>query len=273
MYNFLAIDIMQVVFPTVVLVTIAVVFAVLLAYLGKVLSVERDAKIDEVRALLPGSNCGGCGSAGCDNFAETLVAGGTVVSACTQMNNDNLAKIAEILGVTAEGGVPTVAVVRCNGGNACKDKYTYLGYGNCIANELVSGGSKSCAWGCIGMATCSKLCNYGAINVNGDGVSVVDPKKCVNCGLCISQCPKSIITRIPASAKIVVACMNQDKGKDVMSICAHGCIACTLCVKACEFDAIKMVNNLPVVDHDKCTGCFKCVEKCPKNVIHKREVE
>ena len=273
MYNFLAIDVMQIVFPTVVLVGIAVVFAVLLAFLGKVLSVERDVKIDEVRALLPGSNCGGCGSAGCDNFAETLVKGDAPITACTQINKDNVKKIGEILGVEAEGAEPTVAVVRCNGGNACKDKYTYLGYGNCIANELVSGGTKACAWGCIGMATCSKLCNYGAIEVNGDGVSVVNPDKCVSCGLCIKECPKGIITRVPRSAKIYVACMNHDKGKAVMSVCANGCISCGICAKVCEFGAITMVDNLPVVDYSKCTGCYKCVEKCPKNVIHKREVK
>ena len=59
-----------------------------------------------------------------------------------------------------------------------------------------------------------------------------------------------------------------DKGKPVMDACQAGCIGCTLCVKQCENGAIEMDNNIPVIDYNKCTGCGKCAEKCPKKVIH-----
>ncbi len=251
----MTIDIMKVVIPTLVLVGIAGLFAVLLAYLGKVLTVERDVKIDEIRALLPGSNCGGCGTAGCDNFAEMVVAGKVKASACAQVTKENAKKIGEILGTDDGGAEPTVAVVMCNGGNACKDKFDYLGYGNCQANELVSGGTKACAWGCIGMTSCSRVCNYGALDVNGNGVSEIDPEKCKSCGLCIKECPKGLIKRIPKSAKIYIACSNHDRGKDVIQTCTNGCIACGLCVKNCPEGAIVMDNNLPVIDYSKCIGC------------------
>lgn len=40
------------------------------------------------------------------------------------------------------------------------------------------------------------------------------------------------------------------------------CTACGLCVKACPFDAIKIVDKIAVIDYDKCTLCGACVEPC-----------
>ncbi|MCL2219439.1 MAG: RnfABCDGE type electron transport complex subunit B [Chitinispirillia bacterium] len=51
-------------------------------------------------------------------------------------------------------------------------------------------------------------------------------------------------------------------------ICPDGCLGLGSCVKACQFDAIKINSNeLAVVDHEKCCGCGKCVPACPRNVI------
>ena len=42
-------------------------------------------------------------------------------------------------------------------------------------------------------------------------------------------------------------------------------IPCNPCVDACPFDAISMkdINDLPVVDFDKCAGCGQCIGVCP----------
>ena len=50
-------------------------------------------------------------------------------------------------------------------------------------------------------------------------------------------------------------------------LCSYGCMGFGSCVKACQFDAIHVVNGLAVVDRDKCKACGKCVEVCPKNLI------
>ena len=50
------------------------------------------------------------------------------------------------------------------------------------------------------------------------------------------------------------------------------CIGCGICVEACPFDAIDMVNNKAVIG-DKCTVCGVCVEKCPVGAIEQDEVE
>lgn len=49
--------------------------------------------------------------------------------------------------------------------------------------------------------------------------------------------------------------------------CDHGCLGYGSCVKACNFDAIHVVNGVAVVDKDKCKACNACVTACPKNLI------
>ena len=43
----------------------------------------------------------------------------------------------------------------------------------------------------------------------------------------------------------------------------ENCTACTLCVKACQDDALRMEGDKPVRDWDKCISCGDCVKVCP----------
>ena len=54
-----------------------------------------------------------------------------------------------------------------------------------------------------------------------------------------------------------------------MAVCSAGCIACHLCEKTCEHDAVHVIDNIAYIDQEKCTGCGGCAEKCPKKVIIK----
>ena len=265
----LLIEIEKILFPTLVLFSVALIFGVLIVVLSRVLSVEKDVKIAEVRSFLPGANCAACGKAGCDDFAEAIVKNGADISQCTQLTKEKSMKISEIMGLGGDGVEESIYVVKCCGGSNCQDKYDYIGYGDCISNEILSGGSKACDFGCMGKTTCSKICPYYAIGMTGEGYSKIDPEKCKACGLCAKECPKRLIQKMPKTGSIYVACSNKGKGRDITSVCKTGCIACGLCVKACEFDAIVMVDNLPVIDYNKCTACLKCLEKCPRNVIKK----
>ena len=47
----------------------------------------------------------------------------------------------------------------------------------------------------------------------------------------------------------------------------NGCIGCKMCEKACQFDAVKVLDNVAHIDPEKCTGCGACAAKCPKKVI------
>lgn len=67
MLNFIsAVNPMTILYSTLVLLVLALVFGVTLAVLGKKLAVHEDERIKQVREKLSGANCGGCGYAGCD---------------------------------------------------------------------------------------------------------------------------------------------------------------------------------------------------------------
>ena len=56
----------------------ALLAAVLLYVVSLFFKVEEDPRIDLVVGVLPGANCGGCGFAGCRNFAEACVKAGGI---------------------------------------------------------------------------------------------------------------------------------------------------------------------------------------------------
>lgn len=49
--------------------------------------------------------------------------------------------------------------------------------------------------------------------------------------------------------------------------CSFGCLGYGSCVKACQFDAIRIVNGIAVVDKEKCKSCGQCVLECPRHII------
>jgi len=258
----------DILWPVAILGGLAVFFGVVLAYASKKFAVETDPKIDEVRAVLPGANCGACGYPGCDGLAEAIATGKAPVNACPVGGADVAKKVGEIMGVVAEETERMVARVICGGDcDNAKEKYEYQGIQDCKAAEILAGGSKSCRFGCTGLGTCERLCPFDAIHVV-KGIAVVDEEKCTACGICIENCPKKIIELVPVSKLVRVLCKNTDKGKAVVEVCKVGCIACQKCVKACQFDAMTFENNLAKIDYSKCTNCMVCAEVCPTKTIY-----
>lgn len=49
--------------------------------------------------------------------------------------------------------------------------------------------------------------------------------------------------------------------------CSYGCLGCGTCFDVCEFNAIRMINGIAVINKENCTACNKCVEICPKKII------
>ncbi|MBQ1858947.1 MAG: hypothetical protein IKQ50_00525 [Paludibacteraceae bacterium] len=74
------------------------VAAGLLYVVSLIFKVEEDPRIDLVTAVLPGANCGGCGFAGCRNFAEACVkAGGIDGLACPVGGEPTMEEVKKVL--------------------------------------------------------------------------------------------------------------------------------------------------------------------------------
>ena len=80
---------------------IGFILGLLLGLFKKIFAVKVDPKIQEIRDVLSGGNCGGCGYAGCDSFAAAVVAGEAPVNGCIAGGAGCAEAIARILGVEA----------------------------------------------------------------------------------------------------------------------------------------------------------------------------
>ena len=245
---------------------VSLLIGLLLGFAGRVFYVKVDERIEKVRAALPGSNCGGCGFAGCDACAAAIVAGEAPVNACP---GGDVEAIAAVMGVEASADERLVAYVHCTGTcDKAVQEYNYYGAADCRQAAMAPGhAGKACSYGCFGLGSCVKVCPSDAISIC-DGVAVVDESKCISCRQCVNICPQHIISMRPESAAVEVCCSSNAPGKEVKAVCSGGCIGCGICQKQCPADAIHVENNLARVDHDKCTGCGVCQEKCPVKVIH-----
>ena len=244
------------------------IFGALLAIVGRIFRVEEDPKKAAVRECLPGANCGGCGFAGCDAYAEQVASGNAPVDKCPVGGDAVAQQIAEIMGVEAGKREKRIATVRCRGSlDRCKLRFDYDGPRDCKSAALVAGGDKACEYSCLGFGDCEAACPFGAIHVVEGRLAAVNEEKCVGCGVCLTACPRGVLQLMTASHPVHSACSAHLSGKVVREACKAGCIGCGKCQRACKFGALRLVDNLPDIDFDKCRRCMQCVDACPTGAI------
>ena len=255
---------------------LGLIFGLVLAAASKVFYVYTDPRLDALNESLPGANCGGCGYAGCNGYAEAVLKGEAAIGLCSSGGNECAQAMAEIMGVKAEAVKRKVALVRCSGykgvdqeGNltGARMKGEYEGFRDCFAASKVSGnGPLSCKFGCFGFGNCTRACKYDAIKVV-NGMAKVDSEKCVGCMACAAICPRELIVPVDYDKHVLIACASHAKGAVTVRDCSQGCIGCGLCTKICPHNAIHVDNNLATIDYSKCTSCGLCAAVCPKKLI------
>jgi len=261
------------------IIIITAIFALLLAFvMGTALgffrdffAVPTDPLIDAIRAVLPGANCGACGLPGCDSYAKAIAAGNAPVNMCTAGGSAVAEKIAAITGKTGGPVQQMVAALACRGSYLhAPQKGTYTGIKTCRGAKLATGSTKLCAWGCLGFGDCVKVCVFGGLSMDkSKGLPVIDYSKCTGCGVCMAECPQSLLKGVPKDQKgAIILCSNRNPNRQgVIKTCKIACIKCGLCVKTCPQQCIDLSANIPVVDLTKCDSCGICVEKCPTKVF------
>ena len=259
----------SIIIPIALLSVLGIVAAVMLTVAAKVMYVPVDERIEALSEALPGANCGGCGFAGCSDYATAIVENGAELTLCPVGGAGVVAKLGEIMGVEVSAGEEKCAIVMCGG---YKDKTStilqYADYPTCKASKTLFGGAGACQHGCLGLGDCVASCSFDAIRVI-DGVAWVDRELCFGCGSCVKACPNGIIKIVPKKNTTYVKCSSTDKGAVTRKACSAGCIGCKKCEKVCKFDAIKVENNNAVIDPDKCKNCGLCAKECPTGAILK----
>ena len=263
---------MEIIIPILICLGIAAVCAIILTVSNILFGVQEDEKFLAIRDTLPGANCGACGFSGCDGYARALSEGKiSETNLCVPGGDTTSQAIARVLGVEAGVTIKQFAYVGCHG--TCEatkkdEKHLRDGFKTCREAAEHWEGENVCTYACIGLGDCAAACPNNAIIIN-DGVATVISTLCSGCGLCAKTCPHNTIRMIEDGTIIAIGCSNHDKGALTRKMCTNGCIGCTKCARTCPNGAITMDNNLPVLDHSKCTSCGMCVDACPVHVIHK----
>ena len=90
---------MNIVIPVALVAVVGLLASCMLSYASKVFAVQEDQLFLDLRAELPGANCGGCGFAGCDDYAHAMAEGGeTPCTKCSVGGPAVAKKLASLLG-------------------------------------------------------------------------------------------------------------------------------------------------------------------------------
>nr|WP_303900984.1 electron transport complex subunit RsxB [Thiohalomonas denitrificans] len=156
---------------------LAIVFGLLLGYAAVRFKVEEDPVVDQIDSILPQTQCGQCGYAGCRPYAEAIAAGEAEINLCPPGGENTMLALADLLGrdpiALDEEGKPQPKMV------AVIDEDT-----------------------CIGCTLCVQACPVDAILGAAKQMHTVIESECTGCELCVDPCPVDCIEMKPLEETI-----------------------------------------------------------------------
>ncbi len=96
------------------------------------------------------------------------------------------------------------------------------------------------------------------------GVSAGESVPMVAMVMCSGSCSSAMLQ---CEYEGITDCIAASRYGGGDKACNYGCIGYGSCVDVCQFDAIHVIDNVAVVDKDKCTACGACVDICPQHTI------
>jgi len=89
---------------------------------------------------------------------------------------------------------------------------------------------------------------------------------CCCCGDCCE-----ILTRVKRLPRPAELCATNY----YCEVVPERCEACETCIDVCQMDAVSVVNEVAIIDLDRCIGCGNCVVSCPSQArrLQKKEKE
>jgi RnfABCDGE-type electron transport complex B subunit len=206
-----------------------------------------------LNALLPQTQCGQCGYAGCAPYAEAVADGRAGPDACGPGGTALRRRLADLLGASVEVSLaeflaPVPPPVR----------------------------ARIRAVDCIGCTKCIDVCPTDAILGAPRQLHGILTDDCTGCGLCLPPCPVDCIeleTVAGAGWPVAdsAAARTIDHGTPIAA-----CTACGKCVEACPSRLVPhaLAERLRRLDMDaaqafglaRCTECRTCDEVCPVGI-------
>ncbi|HEB98781.1 MAG TPA: electron transport complex subunit RsxB [Thiotrichales bacterium] len=157
---------------------LAGLFGLLLGWSAIRFHVEADPIVDQINAILPQTQCGQCGFAGCRPYAEAIAAGEAEINRCPPGGEAVMRALADLL------GRDPVPLDESRGEQ--KEKQVAV-----IDEQL-----------CIGCTLCIQACPVDAILGAAKHMHTVIEEECTGCELCVEPCPVDCIHMVPVKPDI-----------------------------------------------------------------------
>ncbi len=206
-----------------------------------------------LHALLPQTQCGQCGYAGCAPYAEAAADGRAGPDACEPGGPALRRRLANLLGANVE-----------------------VSPAEFLAPVPPAMRARIRAVDCIGCTKCIDVCPTDAILGAPRQLHGILTDDCTGCGLCLPPCPVDCI-ELEAVAGAGWPAADSAAARTI----AHAtpiaaCTACGKCVEACPSGLVPhaLAGRLRQLDMDaaqafglaRCTECRACDEVCPVDI-------